>query len=487
MKPNHTYFKKCGQKLILMTATALSTGIITTGINIQNVAAADTNVHTIQKTPDWNHFEYMLENGNLSITTGSLGAGTLSTALKNDGVDIDQITAIKLSVSTYLTAKNAGLFSSFPNLKEVTGLGHLMMGRNTSLQGLFKNDPKLKTVDFINFDFEKVTDMSEMFENSGMETFDFSKINLTNVTKMNSVFKNTPLKTIKFSENVPKKMTDLSSAFENTKLTTIDISKLGLDQATKLDNIFNKAPLQEITVPENTKLTTVGLLPSLNNNDQPDEWKNNKSDSVITFKDFTTKSLAKGTYLRQTKPAIPAKPTPKPTKPQSKPAHHESQSNTSTPSVPTTSAPDKHKQTKPKAKNKVVIFSTPKLISTHQKAELITLYDSDLHQLSTRSLTPNSDWLTDQKKTVNGQTYYRVSKSEWVKATDVYQYQSKDHTVSTKPGDFKKLVTAKGSVSNRTLATNSEWYSDRTTMINGQLFHRISTNEFVSDNDIITK
>lgn len=117
--------------------------------------------------------------------------------------------------------------------------------------------------------------------------------------------------------------------------------------------------------------------------------------------------------------------------------------------------------------------------------KLVSLYSDTGAKLDARSLGADSSWATDKKLTLNGDTYYRVSTSEWVKGSDVYSYTSNPTTVVTKDGSISHLYDATGKVSpSRSVSANSAWYSDRTTMINGQKYYRVSTNEWLSANDV---
>lgn len=122
-------------------------------------------------------------------------------------------------------------------------------------------------------------------------------------------------------------------------------------------------------------------------------------------------------------------------------------------------------------------------IATYANGGIVPLYSSDGTQ-TTRSLSPNSDWATDQTKTINGEKYYRVSTSEWVKASQVYGYNGTSATITTNAGSIKALYTTDGSKSSRSLAANTSWYTDRTTTINGASMYRVSTNEWINSTDV---
>ncbi|MQS52799.1 SLAP domain-containing protein [Companilactobacillus mishanensis] len=113
------------------------------------------------------------------------------------------------------------------------------------------------------------------------------------------------------------------------------------------------------------------------------------------------------------------------------------------------------------------------------------LYSENGAKLGSRALGANSDWATDKKLSLSGQTYYRVSTSEWASAGDVYVYTSNPTTVTAKSGSIRYLYDIDGKkIETRAVAGGSAWYSDRTTMINGQKYYRVSTSEWLSAEDV---
>ncbi len=122
-------------------------------------------------------------------------------------------------------------------------------------------------------------------------------------------------------------------------------------------------------------------------------------------------------------------------------------------------------------------------ISTTNKD--VNLYDKDGKLITDRVLAENSAWFSDQTYDLNGTSYYRVANDEYVKASDVYIYTAENHIVDVKGKSIVFMVDSNGhKVTNRALGPNSEWYSDRYTIINGQKYYRVATDEFVSAADI---
>lgn len=118
-------------------------------------------------------------------------------------------------------------------------------------------------------------------------------------------------------------------------------------------------------------------------------------------------------------------------------------------------------------------------ISTSTK--LVNIYDEKGKLITNRILDKDSAWFSDQEYTLDGTQYYRVSTGEYVKASDVYVYVSQDNVVHVQPDSIVYLVDSQGKkITDRALGPSSAWFTDRYTMINGQKYYRVATNEFVS-------
>ncbi|KRK64488.1 hypothetical protein FC72_GL000371 [Companilactobacillus tucceti DSM 20183] len=123
------------------------------------------------------------------------------------------------------------------------------------------------------------------------------------------------------------------------------------------------------------------------------------------------------------------------------------------------------------------------LISTKNPS---VLYSKDGKRIANRGLSANSDWVTDKKLVLNGETYYGVSTNEFVKASDVFEFQAGFSIIGTSRGISKHLYNSKGEmVSNRALAPNTYWRTDKKAMINNQVAYRVSTNEWVLESDLV--
>jgi len=114
------------------------------------------------------------------------------------------------------------------------------------------------------------------------------------------------------------------------------------------------------------------------------------------------------------------------------------------------------------------------------------LYTKDGKIIKDRALAKDSNWITDKKLVVNGETFHRVSTNEWVKASDVYEFETVNKIITTSNGTFKTLYDAKGNaIKDRALAAGSAWFSDKTSTINGKKMYRVATNEWVLASDLV--
>ncbi|MFD1417397.1 SLAP domain-containing protein [Companilactobacillus keshanensis] len=120
------------------------------------------------------------------------------------------------------------------------------------------------------------------------------------------------------------------------------------------------------------------------------------------------------------------------------------------------------------------------MLLTSKKTDSITIYDENGNKISDKTLDGVTDFTTTKKSDVDGVTYYQVSDNEWVKESDVSEYFEYSGTVQTNSDSIKKLSNLNGDSSNRGLAKTSDWQADRYSYINGNKSYRVSTNEWVA-------
>lgn len=158
------------------------------------------------------------------------------------------------------------------------------------------------------------------------------------------------------------------------------------------------------------------------------------------------------------------------------------------------------------------VVTTP-VVNMGDKNITTNLYDAKGNVIHGRSLAQGTDWFTDIKRVNNngGETYYRVSTNEYVKAADV-SYRDKDKDTNTGdgseaalkdvtdlpegsvvelggiPGYVYSIFDINGTQSKvRHLASGTTWRTDKkATDGNGDTYYRVSSNEWVHQGDGVT-
>lgn len=112
----------------------------------------------------------------------------------------------------------------------------------------------------------------------------------------------------------------------------------------------------------------------------------------------------------------------------------------------------------------------------------VNVYNSLGSIVTNRALAANTSWISDEKYTLNDESYYRVATDEYVKTGDVYVYVPQRNIVRVHNDQIGYLVNVEGKkVTNRALQSSTDWITDRYTMINGEKYYRVATNEFVNE------
>ncbi|APX71712.1 hypothetical protein BTM29_03700 [Companilactobacillus allii] len=125
-------------------------------------------------------------------------------------------------------------------------------------------------------------------------------------------------------------------------------------------------------------------------------------------------------------------------------------------------------------------YDTPEVSDIDAKLSITkdatTVYDSNGKAVSI-SLSKYSNWVTDKKMTLDGETYYRVATDQWVKESDAYLYNDNLSQVHAYYDSNKSLIDSTGKASSRALKSGTDWATDRYAYFNGQKYYRVSTNE----------
>lgn len=123
------------------------------------------------------------------------------------------------------------------------------------------------------------------------------------------------------------------------------------------------------------------------------------------------------------------------------------------------------------------------------KNEVTSLYRNDGTPVKNRALSPNTAWVTDQRLTYNGQTYYRVATNEFANADSVvYTYggQTANGIVRVKQwGAASYSRNDQGFYRNgqANLGGNTTWKYNHTENSNGLTYYQIANNVWINSND----
>lgn len=149
-----------------------------------------------------------------------------------------------------------------------------------------------------------------------------------------------------------------------------------------------------------------------------------------------------------------------------------------------------HNTNKPETEKPTTKPTHTKSISNHQTTfyalpnTIATLFDENGNVLKNRALGGDSSWHADKLMKLDGVNYLRVATNEWAKLADGLEVTPLNQNVFTK--NDARLYQANGQkVTNRALAKNTAWRTDKSATINGQTMYRVATNEWVSANDLI--
>ena len=119
------------------------------------------------------------------------------------------------------------------------------------------------------------------------------------------------------------------------------------------------------------------------------------------------------------------------------------------------------------------------LIQGDPDLKTVAVYD-DHGKLTGETLNSRADWQIDRSQVIDGVKYYRIGQNQWLKHDTVQPVTLHETYFKTYSDSFKHINKLNLKESNRALAANSVWYSDRYLEVDGQRYHRISTNEWVS-------
>ena len=223
-----------------------------------NLISSDINDAHLTYDPD---HEVVTISGSLTTNDDVLIA--LSRFLRNNNPK-------KIVIAGPLAIKGsaAGLFNDISNLEEFEGLSNLDTSQVTSMNSMFANEPKLKSLDLSNFNTSNVTDMRYLFESCySLKNLDLSSFDTANVKDMNTMFylcssltnlnlnnfdtKNVEnmnsmffacqsLSSLNVGSFNTSKVTDFSGMFSGCEsLTQLDVSHFNTSNVTNMNGMFS--------------------------------------------------------------------------------------------------------------------------------------------------------------------------------------------------------------------------------------------------------
>ncbi|WEV72390.1 BspA family leucine-rich repeat surface protein [Bifidobacterium sp. ESL0790] len=218
----------------------------------------------------------------LSLDSGTVPDHTGTTMAPGIPWTDDSVTKVTVKEGVKL-APNAGettyaggrmLFGRLPKVKTID-VTNLNGSGNTSLFGMFWEDPVLETITGINnLDTSKVTDMVGAFNVTSLTSLDLTKWDTSNATDISYLFENCPNLTTITGINKwdTRKATNTAYMFKNdTSLTTLDLNSW---DTTNVTNTVEMLPpnLQALRLGKKTTLKNATNNAAFADVNQPDTW-----------------------------------------------------------------------------------------------------------------------------------------------------------------------------------------------------------------------
>ena len=197
-----------------------------------NLISSDINDAHLTYDPDQ---EVVTISGSLTTNDDVLIA--LSKFLRNNNPK-------KIVIAGPLAIKGsaAGLFNDISNLEEFEGLSNLDTSQVTSMNSMFANEPKLKSLDLSNFNTSNVTDMRYLFESCySLKNLDLSSFDTANVKDMNTMFYLcSSLTNLNLNNFDTKNVENMSNMFFSCfNLTSLNINSFNTSKVTDFSGMFS--------------------------------------------------------------------------------------------------------------------------------------------------------------------------------------------------------------------------------------------------------
>lgn len=158
------------------------------------------------------------------------------------------INHIKITGPLTLPVDSTFIFANLPSLEDITGLENVHTQNTKIFDGMFQGDGNLdidKTLDVSNFDTHSATSMSSMFDGCGAKNIKLSSLfDTSGVTDMSNMFADLPnVTTLDLSNFNTSNVTNMGMMFStDKKLSKLDLSNFKTPLVTQMDYMFSQSP-----------------------------------------------------------------------------------------------------------------------------------------------------------------------------------------------------------------------------------------------------
>ena len=220
--------------------------------NVENMSymfASGGNVNIVSDPIDISHL-----NTSKVKSMESMFKGSFTSAINMTGIDTSNVENISfifqdaknvtsLNLANLNVSKVVSMMQLFFNTESLThiDLSNWNLRSMTSLQGLFRFTSHLESVNLSGFQTAHITDMSQMFMESGVKTLDLSSFDTGLVTNMELMFKNTKrLTSINLSSFNTASVTNMNNMFSGaSEIQNLDLSLFNTSNVTNMSGMLS--------------------------------------------------------------------------------------------------------------------------------------------------------------------------------------------------------------------------------------------------------
>lgn len=308
MTNNLRYITK---KCLVIAGAIIATLLITT----QLAMAAQKNVRGT--AIEWGNSTWLLaDDGELQSAGGDIGqAPPLHDVLSNNGIEPEKVKSIEFTKAT--SAHDiSDMLGNLPNLQKITKLNNL--NYSGKADQMFRDTPALTSIDVQNFDTSKITNMSFMFLNAGVEELDLSNFDTSNVTDMGGMFDRTSnLTELELNNFDTSNVNTMWNMFNESNASQINISTFTINESTNTEDMFRETKnLKQLALGKNSQLKDDMNIPDVpTTNGYTGHWQNVGNGTVDEpagnhvwtsaelMSNFDAPTMGDDTFVWQRKPA----------------------------------------------------------------------------------------------------------------------------------------------------------------------------------------